>query len=124
MKDETFLNDKRINTWVKNESNRKGKCNKCGACCKYIMLSLGNNAYQMDYTKNFGKQIKIDNQIHIMIPQRCKQLTKDNKCKIHKTRPHACRQFPWPTDSTYRAIEDVCGFRFDTSQKKVLMGAD
>ena len=90
---------------------RIGKCNQCGSCCKFWNLGRG---YSKEYTKyvfNFlkGKRTKFGTMFDI----KCKQLTKNNKCKLWKKGlPEVCKQFPHCSDGTYLLVLKKCGWKF------------
>jgi len=88
---------------------RIGKCDykKCNsACCKFFCID------GKTYYCGFGKENEFGSTV---VKISCKNLSKDGKCKLFKTRkfPRACKQFPHPTDGVYKHILDKCSFKFE-----------
>ena len=85
-----------------------GKCNKCGQCCKTIMLysnvlDTEKQAVFIKTEKEFlelQKTVPFYQNLHIVgsnskgeLSFECKYL-KHNKCTIYKTRPDFCKSYP------------------------------
>ncbi len=82
---------------------RKGKCNRCGACCRNILLFASDNIpvvseEQFEKIKNWDKHFA-----NFYISGRsetgallftCKEITEDNKCRVYFFRGLGCRQYP------------------------------
>jgi len=88
---------------------RIGKCDykKCkSVCCKFFCIS------GRKYNQGFGKKNEFGDTIVDVL---CKNLSKDGKCLLFKTRkfPRACKQFPHSTDGVYKNIMDKCSFKFE-----------
>lgn len=122
MKSVDMLNDKRINAYIQKEYKRKGKCKKCGKCCSFFTSNFRSDWRHTDYFENFGETFHWGRTVLLKVNVKCKNLTKDNKCKIHDSRPLPCRQFPLPSDPTWYAVKDKCGFYFDDYKEKLEMG--
>lgn len=93
------------------------KCKKCGKCCKFMLLELKDNVnddfkqwfafhllgdnQEFATIKNrkewilFFTFIKLENRNFLKINLPCFFLSKDNMCKIHKSkyRPKMCKDF-------------------------------
>jgi Fe-S-cluster containining protein len=65
------------------DKTRYGKCNRCGACCKFT------------YTCPFLSYDKNEKAV----------------CKIYRVRGHMCRKYP--LSDKYHETRDVCGFKFE-----------
>ena len=112
----------------------KGKCKKCGACCRNILFSTkegyikDENVFkQMQkkhrYYRNFKISGIIENKQDFQngaLTFECKFISKDNKCLIYWFRPLFCRDYPnINSDLIYNEVEmlDNCGFYFDVNKK-------
>jgi len=80
---------------------RNGDCNQCGACCKNIYLTFGQQTVatiaELDQLKKRYKAYRTfepieENELGVLL--RCTQLQEDNTCGIYETRPYFCRKFP------------------------------
>ncbi len=111
----------------------KGKCNRCGECCKSVLFS-DENGYIKDI-EGFEKLKKRNFVYSYFSPNgvvkgegealegammfKCKHLTKNNKCGIYLIRPIFCRDYP---TIDRRFIEmggvmlDKCGFKFEADK--------
>jgi len=67
------------------------KCKSCGSCCKYIVCSLSDVAFDLKYVEGRGGIVRNG---WVLFPSRCKWLTKKGKCEIHATKPFYCKDFP------------------------------
>ncbi len=82
---------------------KKGKCNKCGNCCRNIILTLGDNTpirteEQFERVKEWDKHFcnfyisgKDENEV---LQFTCNALDKNNKCKVYFLRGFGCRMYP------------------------------
>lgn len=112
----------------------KGKCKKCGACCRNILFST-KEGYVKDkevflklqkthrYYRNFKISGIVENKQDFQngaLTFECKFISKENKCRIYWFRPLFCRDYPnINPDLIYDGVEmlDNCGFYFDVSKK-------
>ena len=104
--------------------NRTGKCNKCGLCCQFVMFNCPQDPEERKYFSNFGFEfVTIDGTKSMILKKRCKNLTKDNKCKIFNSDklPIPCRQFPFKTDGVYKMVSKKCSFKFPKEKKEIKM---
>jgi len=85
------------------DTNINEKCDMCGICCKLFFINLNEEEYKsgqyktmfekLGVIKNFSKAKKRG--INLLAKKEdnsCIYLL-NNLCKIHKTRPKACREF-------------------------------
>jgi uncharacterized protein len=76
-------------------------CEKCaGLCCRYIALPIEEPETKADfddvrwYLAHEGISVFVeDDDWYINIANRCKYLTKDNRCDIYDHRPRICRGY-------------------------------
>ena len=112
----------------------KGKCARCGKCCRNILFST-KDGYVKDekvffemrkkhrYYRNFEISGKIKDKKDFQngaLTFKCKHISNDNKCKIYFFRPIFCRDYPALDPSLiYDGVTmlDGCGFWFDTNKK-------
>ncbi len=112
----------------------KGKCKKCGYCCKNILFST-KDGYVKDkkifqqmqkkytYYRHFkiSGVIKDDNEIrNNALTFECKFLSKNNKCLIYLIRPMYCRDYPnVMPEFIYGGLKPLkeCGYYFDINKK-------
>lgn len=112
----------------------KGKCKKCGACCRNILFST-KEGYVKDkevflklqkthrYYRNFKISGVVENKKDFQngaLTFECKFISKENKCRIYWFRPLFCRDYPnINPDLIYDGVEmlDNCGFYFDVNKK-------
>ena len=112
----------------------KGKCKRCGRCCRNILFST-KEGYIKDenifkdmqkkyhYYKNFRISGKIENKQDFQngaLTFECKFISKNNKCLIYPIRPIFCRDYPnINPELIYNGVEmlDECGFYFDVNKK-------
>lgn len=121
---EAFLTPKE----VQKKYNRKGKCDykKCkAACCRFMLInadSLGESI--KDYWKGHGFDLIYINGVpHWFKNSPCSHLDlKTYKCKLQKTKPIVCQQFPTPDDIVYKKVIKVCSFNFPDKKKSMKMG--
>jgi Fe-S-cluster containining protein len=88
-----------------------GPCQKCGTCCKYLVMHPSWFNYDLKHIEIRGGKI-INGKIFFYHP--CKELTLDNLCGIYETRPRLCR----PDYETHYAELKVlgCQRQFGTEQ--------
>jgi len=76
-------------------------CRKCGAqCCRYFCFQIDepDDFEEFDdirwYLCHEGISVHIDEgDWYISIPNKCKMLTRDNRCSIYPDRPLICRKY-------------------------------
>jgi len=112
----------------------KGKCKKCGNCCRNILFSTQDGYvkskdvfYQMQkkykYYRNYRIVGVVENKKDFQngaLKFECKFISKNNKCLIYPIRPFFCRDYPnINPDLIYQGVEmlDECGFYFDVNKK-------
>ncbi len=69
------------------------------------------------YHKKAQVYISTEGEWHLLMPSRCIQLTKDNRCKIASWQLHRCFQHTHPNSGR---IEDVARFVFRTEEELLL----
>ena len=112
----------------------KGKCKKCGKCCRNILFTTADG-YVKDinvfkamqkkyrYYKNFRISGVVENKQDFQngaLTFECKFISKNNRCLIYWFRPVFCRDYPnINSDLIYNGVEmlDGCGFYFDVNKK-------
>ena len=112
----------------------KGKCKRCGACCRNILFST-QEGYIKDeaifkkmqkkypYYRNFKISGIVKDKKDFQngaLTFECKFISKNNKCKIYPIRPIFCRDYPNINPSLiYEGVTmlDGCGFYFDIDKK-------
>lgn len=112
----------------------KGKCKRCGACCRNILFST-QEGYIKDeeifkkmqkkypYYRNFKISGMVKDKKDFQngaLTFECKFISKNNKCKIYPIRPIFCRDYPNINPSLiYEGVTmlDGCGFYFDIDKK-------
>jgi len=80
---------------------RKTQCDNCnGLCCRYFALPIDTPADKADYDDirwflcHKGITVFVeDGDWYINIKNKCRHLTKDNKCAIYNKRPKICRDY-------------------------------
>ena len=111
----------------------KGKCKKCGACCRNILFST-KEGYIKDkktfedmqkkyrYYRNFKISGVVENKKDFQngaLTFECKFINKNNRCRIYWFRPMFCRDYPnINPDLIYNGVEmlDNCGYYFDINK--------
>jgi len=65
------------------------KCEGCGACCKFISISVSGikDKDMIEHLEAHG--ITVTDK-YIIIPARCKYLSKDNRCSNYENRYKIC----------------------------------
>ena len=113
---------------------RKGKCKKCGACCRNIMFSTkdgfvksGELFKQMQNKYKYYRNFKISGVINDKqdfkngaLTFECKHISKSNRCKIYSLRPIFCRRYPdIDKELIYNGVTmlNECGYSFDVDKK-------
>lgn len=113
---------------------RKGKCKKCGACCRNILFSTKDGYIkspelfkQMQNKYKYYRNFKISGTIkdkqdfqNGALTFECKHISKANKCKIYFLRPLFCRKYPdVDKELIYNGVTmlDECGYYFDVDKK-------
>lgn len=112
----------------------KGKCKKCGRCCRNILFSTQKGYIKSEevfnkmkkkypYYRNFRISGVVKDKLEFQngaLTFECKFISKDNRCKIYLFRPIFCRDYPnINPDLIYNGVEmlDGCGFYFDVDKK-------
>lgn len=112
----------------------KGKCKRCGRCCRNILFSTSEGYVKSKelflkmqkkyrYYRNFKISGMVENKKDFQngaLTFECKFISKDNKCKIYPIRPLFCRDYPNINPALiYDGVEmlDECGFYFDVDKK-------
>lgn len=112
----------------------KGKCKKCGACCRNILFST-ENGYVKDkhvfnqmqkkyrYYRNFRISGVVKDKKDFQngaLTFECRFISDKNRCKIYLFRPLFCRNYPdINQEFIYQGVTmlDECGFYFDVDKK-------
>lgn len=112
----------------------KGKCKKCGKCCRNILFST-KDGYVKDeklfknmqkkyrYYRNYRISGVVENKLDFQngaLKFECKFISKNNRCLIYPFRPIFCRDYPdINPELIYNGVEmlDDCGFYFDVNKK-------
>lgn len=111
----------------------KGKCNRCGACCRNILFSdskgfvkskesFENLKKKYRYYRNFKISGRVNDRNDFKneaLTFECKHITKDNKCDIYLFRPYFCRVYPQVNpELIYDGVTmlDGCGYRFEINK--------
>lgn len=76
-------------------------CSECAVCCTYlnIVVERPNDVEDVEtllsyiYHKNADLCLDEDGDWSVVFHNRCKQLDKNNLCKIYERRPYICRNF-------------------------------
>ena len=104
---------------------KKGKCNRCGNCCRNILLYTEKNMpivseEQFENVKTWDKHFKnfyisrISEKGALLFT--CKEIDEKNKCKVYFFRGLGCRLYP-KTDSKFLINGgkplDGCGYYFE-----------
>ena len=112
----------------------KGKCKKCGRCCRNILFSTQAGYIKSEevfnkmkkkypYYRNFRISGVVKDKLEFQngaLTFECKFISKDNRCKIYLFRPIFCRDYPNINPNLiYNGVEmlDGCGFYFDVDKK-------
>lgn len=131
-----FFEDECLNIKNKLFSSKyviKGKCKRCGNCCRNILFSTKEGYvksketfFEMQkkyrYYRNFRISGMVENKQDFQngaLTFECKFISKDNKCRIYLFRPLFCRDYPSVNQELiYNGVEmlDDCGFYFDVNK--------
>lgn len=112
----------------------KGKCNKCGNCCRKIMFADENGFVKseekfLEMQKKYRhyRRFKVSGVVHDRdnitkeaLTFECKYIAKNNKCKIYPFRPFYCKSYPRiDSELIYQGVTMIegCGFYFDIDKK-------
>ncbi len=112
----------------------KGKCKKCGACCRNILFSTKDGYVkskevfeQMQKKYKYYRNFKISGVVsekqdfqNGALTFECKFISKNNKCRIYLFRPIFCRDYPnIIPEFIYNGVTmlDKCGYYFDIDKK-------
>lgn len=108
---------------------RKGKCNRCGACCRNILLYSDKNLpviseEQFEQIKRWDKHFRSfyisgQNEKGALLFT-CHAIDENNRCKIYFLRGLGCRQYP--KKNTKFLINggkplESCGYYFEPDKK-------
>ena len=104
---------------------RKGKCNRCGNCCRNILLYtmknlpiVNENQFKkvQEWDKHFYNFYISGKSEDGALLFSCRWITKDNKCRVYFLRGLGCRQYP-KADSKFLINGgkplDGCGYFFE-----------
>ncbi len=112
----------------------KGKCKKCGKCCRNILFSTEEGYVKSKelfnklrkkypYYNNYRISGVIKDKDDVQngaLTFECKFISKKNRCLIYPFRPSFCRKYPeiFP-EFIYNGLKalDGCGFYFDVNKK-------
>lgn len=109
----------------KTEYIRKGKCKRCGRCCKLLAVQYPRifNKWtwfvkQMIRWQEFHYGFMFENREENFILYSCRLLKPDGTCSIYRIRPRLCREYPKVKlfGRPYAFIE--CGFYFSRRDGK------
>ncbi len=112
----------------------KGKCKRCGACCRNILFSIKDGYvkdeklfYEMQKKYKYYRNYKISGILkdkkdfqNGALTFECKYISDKNLCKIYWFRPKFCRDYPnINPELIYNGVTmlDGCGFYFDVNKK-------
>ena len=86
-------------------------CNKCGECCKRLILSGSEYDREIVQMKQgYLGEIKYKGEVYHILYKPCIYLKNDNTCDIQDTKPEACRKFPGEAYSEFwKLIIPRCG---------------
>lgn len=112
----------------------KGKCQKCGKCCRNILFSTKDGYvkspevfYKMQKKHRHYRNYRISGVVsekqdfqNGALTFECRFISKNNKCMIYPFRPLFCRDYPNVIpEFIYGGVTmlDGCGFYFDVNKK-------
>lgn len=97
----------------------KGKCKKCGRCCRNIVFYNGN--MPVTNSDNYDEVLRYNKHFYVSGKNKngellftCKSLGEDNKCKHYWLRSLYCRRYPLVKSfktGDYLQPEDYCGYK-------------
>jgi len=105
----------------------EGSCKMSGNCCRALMLGYRFRAIRT--LKEFKKEKRTHPHYEMFVPSdkkyddgflrfRCSNLTENNTCAIHDTRPDLCRLYPDPEMIRYGGtLLPGCGYRIVPEKK-------
>ncbi len=107
---------------------RKGKCNKCGSCCRNILFYIKDEPVktqlQFEKIKEWDKHyhnfyISGKNETGALLFS-CKEIDENNRCRVYFFRGLGCRMYP--KKNTKFLINggkplDGCGYYFEADKK-------
>lgn len=113
---------------LKRKYYRKGKCLRCGACCRNIYVRHEKDVIKTQeefetIKKNsdykFYHQIEVIGQDDFGLIFECTKFDKEKKlCKDHKNRPQICRSYPREEIFMLGAqLQEDCGYSFEPIEK-------
>lgn len=131
-----FIEDKIFHIKTKLFSSKyilKGKCKKCGNCCRNILFSTKEGYikdaeifYKMQKKYRYYRNFKISGVVkekkdfqNGALTFECKFISKANRCKIYWFRPIFCRDYPnIIPELIYDGVTmlDNCGYYFDVDK--------
>ena len=132
-----FIQDIKLEIYNKLFSSKyvlKGKCKRCGKCCRNILFSTKEGYikderifYEMSKKYRYYRNFRISGVVkekqdfqNGALTFECKFISKNNRCKIYFFRPIFCRDYPnINPELIYGGVEmlDECGFYFDVDKK-------
>lgn len=132
-----FIEDFSLDIYNKLFSSKyvlKGKCKKCGKCCRNILFSTAEGYVKSPevfeelqkkykYYRNFRISGVVSEKQDFQngaLTFECKFISKKNKCLIYPIRPLYCRDYPNVIpEFIYNGVTmlDECGFYFDVNKK-------
>ena len=68
-----------------------GSCKQCGRCCQILSIHFSVIEFDDKWVEGHGG---VRRGMDVYLPLRCKWLTEDNKCEIHKDKPEFCKKWP------------------------------
>ena len=112
----------------------KGKCKKCGSCCRNILFSTKEGFIKDEktfeeikkkyrYYRNFKISGKIKDKQDFQngaLTFECKYINKNNRCKIYFLRPDFCKKYPKINSLlVYNGVTmlDECGYYYEIDKK-------
>lgn len=101
--------------------NLKGKCKRCGHCCRNITFMIKDSYVATEQEFEFMKELNPKHN-HFYISGRdddgallftCKSMGEDNLCKDYNFRSLYCRFYPWILFKSINAgyeLPEECGY--------------
>ncbi len=104
LKDILLLLEKKILKLLGRRFMVKGRCSKCGSCCKAVVLFFGSRKISSE--EDFHRLCEAFPEYRCFKPERthaagflifsCSLLSEKNLCSNYRKRPPICRRFPEP----------------------------